>query len=300
VSEAVISFDNVYKSYGEVSALHGLSFTVPPRGCLGLLGPNGAGKTTAIKSLLGLTHLQSGKISSRARRIGYLPQAPALFGWMSASEYLTFVGETTGINRTELSASIETWLKRVDLYKVRRRRLSGYSGGMRQRLGIAAALLPNPDVLVLDEPVSALDPVGRHEILSLIDELKAESCVIMSTHILDDAQRVCDEVVIMRAGEALLQKSMSALRSEVSARYEIRLTGNTAVFARVQAGLQAQSWLASCHSEGDTLAVTLANGDADMPKLLRHMSDVTEAIVTGIAKSAVSLEDIFLRVVSSK
>ncbi|BAS26721.1 ABC transporter ATP-binding protein [Limnochorda pilosa] len=297
--EALVEFQEVEKRYGEVRALDGLSFGVPSSGCLGLLGPNGAGKTTALKSLLGLTRIDGGAITSRARRIGYLPQQPGLFGWMTGREYLEFVGAAVGMPSGELKEAVPRWLRQVGLEGAGRRRVGGFSGGMRQRLGLAAALLHEPDLVVLDEPVSSLDPVGRHEVLNLIGEIKRERCVIMSTHILDDAERVCDEVVIMRDGRALLQRTMPELRREVPARYEVELAGTDGELERVQAVFSEQPWVQGSWVEGPTLVLALT-GDEEAPEAMRTLASLPRVSVLRFAKSKASLEDVFLRVVNGR
>lgn len=297
--EHLIEFDRVEKRYGRVRALDGLSFGVPSSGCLGLLGPNGAGKTTALKSLLGLTRIDGGRIVNRARRIGYLPQQPGLFGWMTGWEYLEFVGSAVGMPPGQLKEAVPRWLERVGLAEAARRRIGGFSGGMKQRLGLAAALLQEPDVAVLDEPVSSLDPVGRHQILNLIDELKRERCVIMSTHILDDAERVCDEVVIMRDGRALLQQSMAALRREVPARYEVELAGSGAELERARAAFAGQPWVQGCWVEGPTLFLALSD-DGRASHALKILADMADVSVLRFARSKASLEDIFLQAVNGR
>ena len=297
MTPGVIRFTDVVKRFGDVVALSGLSFSAPARGCLGLLGPNGAGKTTALKALLGLTRIDSGRITSEAATMGYLPQQPALFGWMTASEYLEFVGRSAGLRDTSLKEAAGRWLDRLGLAKSARRRISGFSGGMKQRLGIAAALLQDPEVLVLDEPVSSLDPVGRHEILGLIDSLKSERSIIMSTHILNDAERVSDDVVILHEGRAVLQESMAELQAELAPQYEVELSGDLGP-ASVQAALAEQEWVGSVHSHGAVVTVVLREGDDDVARLLRLLGSLIGAGVIRVERTRVSLEDVFLQLVS--
>ena len=175
----------------------------------GFLGPNGAGKTTALKVLAGLAHATAGTATVNGvpvsaagvhrRQLGYLAQDPRFYGWMTGRETLRHVARfrDTGTSSEPLIASL---LDRVGIADAADRRTSTYSGGMRQRLGIAQALVGRPAVILLDEPVSALDPIGRKDVLDLMRELKGETTVFYSTHILDDVQRVSDHVAILDHG----------------------------------------------------------------------------------------------------
>jgi ABC-2 type transport system ATP-binding protein len=190
-------------------AVDGIDLHVAPGEIYGFLGPNGAGKSTALKILAGLARPTSGQATingvpvsaagEHRRHLGYLAQDPRFYGWMTGRETLRHVagfhGRDGGTERR-----IDSLLERVGLAAAADRRTSGYSGGMRQRLGIAQALVGRPAVILLDEPVSALDPIGRRDVLDLMRELKGETTVFYSTHILDDVQRVSDHVAILDHG----------------------------------------------------------------------------------------------------
>jgi ABC-2 type transport system ATP-binding protein len=191
------------KRYGDVLALDALDLAVPTGSVFGFLGPNGAGKTTTLRLLTGLGRPTAGTAvvagievgrggTDLARRIGYLDQDPRFYGWMSGRELLTFVGRAYGLAGATLRSRVDEVLETVGLADAAQRRVGGYSGGMRQRLGVGQALLPRPAVLFLDEPVSALDPEGRRDTLELIGRLRGASTVLMSTHILTDVERICD------------------------------------------------------------------------------------------------------------
>jgi ABC-2 type transport system ATP-binding protein len=297
--QTVIHFHQVKKRYGSVQALNGLSFTAAKYGCLGLLGPNGAGKTTAIKCLLSLTRYDSGSISVQTQRIGYVPQQPALFPWMTAYETMRFIGTEQGLRGKALDEAIDLRLDQLDLLKAKRRRTGGFSGGMKQRLGLAAALMSEPDLLVLDEPVSALDPIGRHDVLALLNTLKRERAIIMSTHILDDAERVCDDVVIMRDGHAILQQSMDQISAEVSLRYDVELLGEAQAIASACTHLQTLPYVSGCRQVGAVLALTLHKTE-EVPQLLRTLAALEAVQVIRVEQSRPSLEDIFLQVVNNR
>ncbi len=199
------------KRYGDVLALDRLDLVVPEGSVFGFLGPNGAGKTTTLRLLTGLGHPTGGSASvagipvergglALAGRIGYLDQDPRFYAWMTGRELLELAGRAYGMAGAQLRSRVDETLATVGLTDAARRRIGGYSGGMRQRLGIGQAMLPRPRVLFLDEPVSALDPEGRRDTLELIGRLRGESTVFMSTHILTDVERICDRVAILDRG----------------------------------------------------------------------------------------------------
>jgi ABC-2 type transport system ATP-binding protein len=209
-TRTAISTASLTKHYPGVAALTDLSIEVPAGSIYGFLGPNGAGKSTTLKVLAGLARPTSGDASvagipvsagaAYRREVGYLAQEPRFYDWMTGRDTLDFVASLHPSDRRADAGRIGSILARVGLADAADRRTGTYSGGMRQRLGIAQALVGEPSVLLLDEPVSALDPIGRHEVLDLMRELKGEVTVFYSTHILDDVQRVSDHVAILDAG----------------------------------------------------------------------------------------------------
>ncbi|MCM3388509.1 ABC transporter ATP-binding protein [Ureibacillus chungkukjangi] len=199
---------NLVKKYGSTNAVNGLSFHIDEGRCVSLLGANGAGKTTTLKMLSGLLEPTSGSISFQGTKqkdirqyIGYLPQYPSFFNWMSGKEFLVFTAELAKLNRKEAEERSEELLERVGLLDAKKRKIGGYSGGMKQRLGLAQALIHRPKLLILDEPVSALDPLGRREVLDMMREIKQETTVIFSTHVLHDAQEISDDIIIINEGD---------------------------------------------------------------------------------------------------
>lgn len=215
----LVQTERLSKTFGATQAVRSLSFTVGEGRCLALLGPNGAGKTTTIRMLTGLLEPTSGSIvysgaeggDARAL-IGYLPQTPPAYGWMTGAEFLVHCARLCGMHAQAASAAAAVLLERVGIAQAARRRIAGYSGGMKQRLGLAQALIHKPKLLVLDEPVSALDPVGRREVLELLRELKRETTVIFSTHVLHDAEELCDDIIIMTDGAITLQGALADIR----------------------------------------------------------------------------------------
>jgi ABC-2 type transport system ATP-binding protein len=198
---------NITKSFKEKIAVNNFSLELKSGECVGLIGPNGAGKSTLIKMIVDMIDPNAGevllngkKISKMKKEIGYLPQYPDFFNWMTARETLTFMGQLSGVKKEVLANSIPEILTKVGLKAEENSKVGTFSGGMKQRLGIAQALLHKPSLIVMDEPVSALDPIGRREVLNLIEEIKKDTTILLSTHILSDAEEICERFVIMKDG----------------------------------------------------------------------------------------------------
>jgi ABC-2 type transport system ATP-binding protein len=213
------------KRYGRAEALIGLDLTVPTNSIFGLLGPNGAGKSTTMKLLTrqiaptgGQAWVAGVPITGQGidvrNRIGYLSEQPAFYSWMSGFEFLNFVGELFGLDSVVRRKRCYELLELVGLADASKKKIGAYSHGMRQRLGIAQALMNQPEVLFLDEPVSALDPIGRKEVLEMLAHLKGKSTVFFSSHILTDVDRICDEVAVLHRGKLLVQSPTQTLKEQ--------------------------------------------------------------------------------------
>ncbi|HGE7611131.1 ABC transporter ATP-binding protein [Bacillus thuringiensis] len=213
-----LEIKNVIKSFKGKIAVNNFSMELQAGECVGLIGPNGAGKSTLIKVISDIIHPTAGevllngiKISKMKSEIGYLPQYPNFFHWMTARETLTFMGQLSGLKKEELSKSIPKMLEKVGLKEEENAKVSTFSGGMKQRLGIAQALLHKPSLIVMDEPVSALDPIGRREVLNLIKEIKKDTTILLSTHILSDAEEICERFVIIKDGTKIEDTTITEL-----------------------------------------------------------------------------------------
>ncbi|WP_413374755.1 ABC transporter ATP-binding protein [Alkalihalobacillus sp. 1P02AB] len=217
----LVQVQELMKEFKGEKAVKELSFQIKKGKCIALLGPNGAGKTTTLNMLAGLLQPTSGTIrfgsdvADVRELIGFLPQQPHLFGWMTAVEFLKLSGELSAMSKQELQQRIDLVLAFVGLEKVKKKRIAGFSGGMKQRLGLAQAILHEPPLLILDEPVSALDPTGRREVLDLIRKMKKEMTILFSTHILHDAEQVCDEVLMLKDGELRWDGTLTDLRDSL-------------------------------------------------------------------------------------
>jgi ABC-2 type transport system ATP-binding protein len=209
------------KRMTKVDALKGFDLSIAAGEVFGFLGPNGAGKSTTIKLVMGLLRATSGTVqimgmdAGRAesrRRVGYLPENPAFYDYLSAEEYIDFVGSQFRMETALLARRSEEVLRRLDLWEARKRPMRGYSKGMVQRVGLAQALVHDPDVYILDEPMSGLDPIGRALVKDIIIDLKKRGkCVFFSTHITDDVEKVCDRVGVINKGELLVVDSVETI-----------------------------------------------------------------------------------------
>ncbi len=218
----MLTLSDVSKRFGRHSVIDHLSLNVPEGTIYGFIGKNGAGKTTTMKMILGLCAPDSGCIrvngqpvaygqNKTNQYIGYLPDVPEFYGYMKPAEYLNLCGEITGMDRNLRKRRIDELLPLVGL-EHDTKKIQGFSRGMKQRLGIAQALLGEPMLLICDEPTSALDPIGRKEILDILRTVRGKTTVIFSTHILSDVERICDEIGVLHNGRLAVQKTMDELR----------------------------------------------------------------------------------------
>ncbi len=309
--KTAIRTKNLSKVYGPVKAVDQLDLVVPRGIIFGFLGANGAGKTTTIRLLTGLIKPTDGEawvdgepISNKGglpNKIGYLPEEPAFYSWMTPLEFLDYIGRLFKIPEKERKARIHQLIEQLDLGAARKRRIGGFSRGMRQRLGLAQALINRPPILLLDEPASALDPNGRKEVLEMITGLRGTHTVFMSTHILADAERVCDRIAIIDQGKILVEADQSTLLSNYTIpAYEIEcLPEETSNFQKWAAGLHPLPWVVDVHVDGNLARITVKDPALANQALL---SMIVESGVKLIRYEIVrpSLEDIFLRIVGKE
>ncbi len=219
-----IEIEGLTKIFGTTVALDNLHLSVEKGSIFGFLGPNGAGKTTTLRILNGLARPSTGtarilgedisfNLKKTRYKVGYLPEVPSFYSWMTSKEYLYFVGEIFQIPSDELKKRTDYLLELAALSDIKLK-ISSYSRGMKQRLGIAQALVNQPEVLFLDEPTSALDPIGRKEVLEMIESLAGKTTVFFSTHILSDVERVCDTVAILNKGKLMTKSNLETLKAK--------------------------------------------------------------------------------------
>lgn len=307
-----VRIEGLRKTYGAVAALDGLDLAVEPGAIFGFLGPNGAGKTTTIRILTGLARATSGRASVAgievtassnrvAAKVGHLPEEPAFYSWMTPRELVDHVGRLFGLEARARRKRVDDLLERVGLAAVAGRRIGGFSRGMRQRLGLAQALVGQPEVLFLDEPVSALDPAGRRDVLELIESLRGQCTVFMSTHILADVERVCETIGILARGRLVIQ----APRDELLVRYatpSFELTTvaeGSAALERFAAELSTVAWVETVTVEGPNARITVRDLEAAHAELLGRALGAGLRLVR-YELTRPSLEDVFLRLVGAE
>jgi ABC-2 type transport system ATP-binding protein len=309
--ELVIETDGLSKSYGTTKALRSLNLRVPRNSIFGFLGPNGAGKTTTIKLLLGLIRPTAGggtmfghditreSIKVR-RRVGYLAQVPSYYLHMTARETLRFKARFyySG-TRQAIEDRIEETLQLVELEDKADRPIEGFSSGERQRLGIAQAQIHRPDLLILDEPAANLDPMGRRDVLRIMERLREHSTIFYSTHILDDVQRVSDIVVILNRGDLLAQAPVEELLTGAGGTvyYMTIKGGHDAICARIS----SQDWVSSVnvvHRDVRTMLQVAVNDEERAEEELLRLAMVDrDTVVTEFGRKRYELEDVFLDIV---
>ncbi|MCA1032076.1 ABC transporter ATP-binding protein [Bacillus timonensis] len=300
----LVQLEHVTKTFGKENAVTDLSFEIKKGSCTALLGPNGAGKTTTLRMLAGMIQPTSGRIKfcgiedgDIRNHIGYLPQHPVFYNWMNALEFLVYVGELAGLTKKSAKEKSLELLKLVGLSEAYKRKIGGYSGGMKQRLGIAQAMIHEPKLVMLDEPVSALDPVGRREVIEMMRELKKKTTILFSTHVLHDAEEVCDEIVIIRKGEVALNDSLVELK---------RKHQHDSI--KISADEELSDWLVGVKQvqgvrdvlyENQTATILVENITEARKNLLSYIA-ANNLPITSFQISQSSLEDLFMKVVRSE
>jgi ABC-2 type transport system ATP-binding protein len=311
---SAISTTDLSKHYPGVRALEDLSLEVPQGSIYGFLGANGAGKTTALKILAGLTRPTGGSATvagvplaageSYKRAIGYLGQEPRFYDWMTARQTLRYVAGFYPWVQDPIERRIGEALELTGITAAADRPTRTYSGGMRQRLGIAQALIGRPQVLLLDEPASALDPIGRRDVLDLMEGLRGQATIFYSTHILDDVQRVSDHVAILDEGRlvraAPTQELLSSFTRDRVRVVVDRVTDSTA------GGLAALPGVASVQLEARdveqaTFLIQARPGQTDaVQRAVTRYAVESDLTLVANAPEKADLEEVFLRLIDSK
>lgn len=271
----VLELSSVSKRFGERTVLRDLSLTVPEGSIYGFIGENGAGKTTTMKIITGLLASDGGEIricgekvsygQTRTNRfVGYLPDVPEFYGYLTAREYLLLVGGLAGLPSGTLAKRADELLELVGLSDSASRRIGGFSRGMKQRLGIAQALIHRPKLLICDEPTSALDPAGRKDIIDILRAIRPETTVLFSTHILPDIERVCDRIGLLHEGKLALSGKLEEIRA-MHAR-----SGFVVEFAE--------------ESEASSFLGARAGGEADSPTRLVYPAATREDMLAAMVQ----------------
>jgi ABC-2 type transport system ATP-binding protein len=310
----VIKTEGLGKSYNGLQALKALDLKVPRTSIFGFLGPNGAGKTTAIKLLLGLARPTSGSGSifgedivensiDIRKRVGYLAQNPRFYDHMSARETLRFKARFYYSGpEGEIEKRVTETLELVGLADKADRPIKGFSGGERQRLGIAQAQINFPELLILDEPAASLDPMGRRDVLEVMERIRKHATIFYSTHILDDVQRVSDSVAILNHGELVAQAPIQdLLAGNDGIIYDLEFEGEA---GQAKARIADQAWVSgidviSPHGQ-ISWQVTVTDDEAAKAQLLRLLLADDRLAVTKFGRKTYNLEQIFMSIVEGE
>ncbi len=306
----VIEFERVTKVYhGRQIGLADVSFSLPAGSTIGLLGANGSGKSTAIRLALGLITPTAGAIrvfgepmgpgaKALRQRVGFLSDDPVFPKDLTAIGYLSFVGKCFGLGRLERNGRMGTLLRAVGLMDDAGRKIAAYSTGMKTRLGIAASLMNDPELLVWDEPTAGLDPISRRQTLELLEQLRGHKTVLLSSHILGDIDRACDRLLIMNKGQRLFDGSRSALEDLLpKSVIEVRVSGAADLF---RAAVRDRLGRADFSQDKDRLRIELRSDESlgEVIEALLGVARQTQAQIEGINSTGRQLEDAYLKLIT--
>lgn len=295
----ILKISHVEKSFGTKKVITDLSFSVPEHSVFGFIGQNGAGKTTTMKMILGLLKADRGEIfvngekvafgQNRTNRyIGYLPDVPEFYGFMTPREYLDMCGRITGMDGDDIRRKSTELLELVGL-EGGKKRIRGFSRGMKQRLGIAQALLNSPKLLICDEPTSALDPIGRKEILDILCAVKEHTTVVFSTHILSDVERICDRIAFLHEGNVALNGTLEEIKA-------IRKGNSIEIeFVRAEDADAFLNFYTDGKRTGKTKLLLAKKSEDDMLEVMHWLSE-NKISVQRLERLEPTLEDLFLEV----
>lgn len=290
-----IEVKQLTKRYGENVVVDNISFTLETRTATALIGPNGAGKTTTLSMLAGLLPQSAGAIympgvTDVRTAIGFLPQYPQYYSWLTAIEYLQMVASLSGLEKRTIKKESQRMLEFVGLGDAMKKKTATFSGGMKQRLGIAQALIHKPKLLLLDEPVSALDPVGRREIMNLLKEIQQHTTILYSTHILNDAEEMTDQLLFMRNGQLVEQGSLEQVKAKFELpRYKVQFKNEA------QAHQFASQSQLHATAVQNIVYVDILNDAPTMQQLLQRLV-ASPYEVEKVEREVASLEEIFMKV----
>jgi ABC-2 type transport system ATP-binding protein len=292
MSSVVVETSNLVKRYGDTTALDGIDLNVGQGLVYGLIGPNGAGKTTLLGILSGLRTPTAGSVNVASENFAVLPDSPAFDPWLTAYEVVDLARNLAPTNVPK--DAVEDVLEQAGLTEAAQRKVSGFSRGMLQRLGIAATVVGGPDLLLLDEPAAALDPAGRREVLDLVTGMRGRATVMFSSHILDDVQEVCDEIGILRRGQLVYDGPLEGLiaRQSPQARYVVETRGDAAGLAH---HLLSQPWVVMAAAGDSSVTLESESLRAAEANLAGVLGDFGQPIVS-MSPLTRSLEEIFLEV----
>jgi ABC-2 type transport system ATP-binding protein len=293
----ILELRNVRKTYGDFVAVDSVTMEVPAGSIFGLLGPNGAGKTTSIRMIMNIVPQDSGEVqvfghprtSKDLRNIGYLPEERGLYKKMTVHEQLMFLGEIRGLKKAQLVPEIDRWLERVELTKWAKSKVEELSKGMQQKVQLIGTVLHQPDLLILDEPFSGLDPINQELFRDLLESYRREGkSVVLSTHGMELAERMCDHICLISKGRAVLQGELKTIKREV---------GGNAYRLVAEGDLERLKQLPEIETMAANNGVVklMLKPDASGPETLRRMVEFLQ--VHEFRSEEPELEQIFMKAV---
>ena len=297
--KTLLHVQGLTKEYGKEKAIDQVTFSLNKNTATALIGPNGAGKTTTLSILAGLLKQTSGSVvidgeikGDIRREIGFLPQYPQFYSWLTALEFIEMAAKLSGMEgKLTKSQAIRT-LDFVGLEDAKNKKTGTFSGGMKQRLGLAQAIVHKPGLLLLDEPVSALDPVGRREVLNLLKELQEHTTILYSTHILNDAEEMTDQLLFLRKGQLVEQGSLKEVRDKYANPLFRIIFVDTEEAAKF---VEISPWPA--RQENEVVFIHLEDNKPTMNEVLQVLTN-SDLQLSKVERASASLEEIFLQVVN--
>ena len=306
----MIEVQNLSKTYGERQAIHALNFTVNKGEVVGFLGPNGAGKSTTMKIITGYMAPSSGQVKVAGfdvfedpievkRRIGYLPETPPVYQDMFVHDYLTFVANLKGVDKTKVKTLVDAALEKTSLGEVRHRLIGNLSKGYKQRVGLAQALVSDPEILILDEPTVGLDPKQVAEMRQLIMQLKGQHTIILSTHILPEVQASCEKVIIINRGRIVAEDTLAGLSKRMSGGGHMVTLKMRRNQEAVASGLKAVSGVRQVINHGNYIEVEGDGNEATVEQVASYVVQQNAGLME-LKVQALALEDIFIKLTSNE
>jgi ABC-2 type transport system ATP-binding protein len=296
VQEKALEVKNISKTYAAVKAVDGITFELYPGEIFGLLGPNGAGKTTTIRMILDIIKPDSGKISilggpmdeSKKDRIGYLPEERGLYDDMTLMDTLVFLGQLKGLSRSEARQRVEKYLREVDLWDAHKRKITALSRGMNQKAQFIAATLHEPELIIIDEPFSGLDPINTRVIKKLIYRMRDRgAAIIMSTHQMNQVEEMCERILLIDRGKRILYGTLSDIRKQFAP---------NAVEVEIEGELPEISGVERSTTHNGKHRLLLQEGNPP-EKVLKDLVNRPQIVVQHFERVESSLEEIFVQVV---
>jgi ABC-2 type transport system ATP-binding protein len=313
MGSTVIEVESLTKIFGEqLIAVNNVGFTVAQGAIFGFLGPNGAGKTTTIRLLLGLIRPTAGsarifgermtpEAADLRKRIGYLPTNPRFPPRMTPVAYLDFVGRLFDLPREERAKRLSSLIRSVGLLGDSSRAIGGFSTGMLTRLGLAAALINDPELLILDEPTTGLDPAGRKSTLELIAELGKEKTILVSSHILSDIDRICTDVGVMSQGKCIFSGPMSDMKKRARGNViHLELEGD---MERLRQALKTSGWVVGFELRGGFAVDITFDPEMGLADAIRGATDLVSSNgldLISVTSSSSSIEDAFVELLRNE